>query len=104
MFLLQGMHWDVVVDFIVACMPEEEGSLHGDKAGSVVLDNSKIKRFVPDYVATCRYRDGIKKSIVYYDADPARQLMDEAANSNYDKLISAYQSGLDNARQLFSAR
>lgn len=94
----------IASDFIVACLPEAEGGLHGDKAGSMVLDNSKIKRFVPDYVATCRYRDGIKKSIAYYDSDPARQLVDEVANSNYNKLISAYQSGLDNARQLFLTR
>ena len=26
--------------------------LHGDKSSSVVLDNSKIKRYVPDYCAT----------------------------------------------------
>ena len=87
--------------FIVACMPDQEGGLHGDKAGSVVLDNTKIKRFVPDYVATRRFRDGIKRSIAYYDADPARQLVDEFANANYDKLIAAYKDGLDNAKQRF---
>lgn len=99
---LNSVH--IASDFIVACMPEEEGGLHGDKAGSLVLDNTKIKRFVPDYVATRRFRDGIKRSIAYYDADPARQLVDDVANSNYDKLISAYRSGLDNAKRLFSKK
>ena len=99
---LNSVH--IASDFIVACMPEEEGGLHGDKAGSVVLDNSKIKRFVPDYVATRRYRDGIKRSIAYYDANPARQQIDAVANSNYDKLISTYQSGLDNAKLLLSTQ
>jgi len=97
---LNAVH--IASDFIVACMPGEEGGLHGDKAGSIVLDNSKIKRFVPGFVATRRYRDGIKRSIAYYDAEPARQLVDEAANANYDKLIAAYQSGLDAARRQFT--
>lgn len=92
----------IASDFIVACLPEEEGGLHGDKAGSVVLDNSKIKRFVPDYVATRRYRDGIKRSIAWYDADPARRLVDEVANANMDKLIAAYQNGLREAQLVFS--
>ena len=99
---LNAVH--IASDFIVACMPETLGGLHGDKASSLVLDNSKIKRFVPDFVATRRYRDGIKRSIAYYDADPTRQLVDNTANSNYDKLISAYQSGMDNAKQLFSTQ
>jgi nucleoside-diphosphate-sugar epimerase len=96
---LNAVH--IASDFIVACMPEAEGGLHGDKAGSVVLDNTKIKRFVPDFVATRRYRDGIKRSIAYYDADPARQKIDEVANANWDKLIAAYQHGLDLARRQF---
>lgn len=96
---LNAVH--IASDFIVACMPEHEGGLHGDKSCSVVLDNTKIKRFVPDFVASRRYRDGIKRSIAYYDADPSRQRIDETANSNHDRLIAAYQSGLDNARRLF---
>src|ERR1051326_1602119 len=39
-------------DFIVACLPDKEGSLLGDKSYSVVFDNTKIKRFVPGYCAT----------------------------------------------------
>ena len=40
-------------DFIAGVRPEHwRGSLLGDKAHSVVFDNSKIKRFVPDFAAT----------------------------------------------------
>jgi nucleoside-diphosphate-sugar epimerase len=92
----------IASDFIVACMPDSLGGLHGDKICSVVLDNTKIKRFVPDYVATRRYRDGIKRSIAWYDTDPARRTVDEAANANYDKLIAGYQKGLEEAKQSFA--
>lgn len=91
----------IASDFIVACMPGQLGGLHGDKSSSVVLDNSKIKRFVPNYVATRRYRDGIKRSIAWYDADPARRTVDATVNASFDKLITAYRAGLDEAKKHF---
>lgn len=88
-------------DFIVECLPERQGGLHGDKSASVVLDNTKIKRYVPDFVATCRFRDGIRQSIAWYDADPARRAVDGVANAAFDTLVSAYRDGLDAARRRF---
>ena len=91
----------IASDFITACLPGEEGGLQGDKSNSVVCDNSKIKRYVPDYVATVRFRDGIKHSLAWYDADPARRVIDHAANASYDRLIAAYERGLAAARSEF---
>jgi len=91
----------IASDFISACLPEEEGGLQGDKSNSIVCDNAKIKRFVPDFTATVRFRDGIKHSLSWYDADPARRVIDHAANAKYDKLIAAYERGLSAARQEF---
>src|ERR1035437_8607821 len=42
----------IPTDFIGACLPDKLGGLKGDKAVSVVFDNSKIKRYVPGYCAT----------------------------------------------------
>jgi nucleoside-diphosphate-sugar epimerase len=89
----------IASDFLVACSPGETGSLIGDKSTSVVFDNSKIKRFVPDFVATTRFRDGIARTIAWFDADPARRVVDEAAGRRWDVLIAAYQRGLDAARR-----
>lgn len=91
----------IASDFLTACMPELTGGLHGDKSSSVVMDNTKIKRFVPDFVATTKLRDGVAKSIAWYDADPSRQLVDHEANGNWDKLIAAYERGLDAAIREF---
>lgn len=88
-------------DFITACLPEETGSLLGDKATSVVLDNTKIKRFVPDYLATTRFRDGVARSIAWFEADPARQVVDAEFNRNWDRLIAAYLDGLERAKLAF---
>lgn len=91
----------IASDFIAACCPDEIGGLQGDKSNSIVCDNTKIKRFVPDFVATTRFRDGIKHSLAYYDADPARRVVDAAADAKYDKLIAAYERGLAAARKDF---
>lgn len=91
----------IATDFITACLPEMTGGLQGDKASSVVMDNTKIKRFVPDFAATTRLREGVAKSIAWYDADPARQIVDQDANAAWDKMIAAYERGLDAARKEF---
>jgi nucleoside-diphosphate-sugar epimerase len=89
----------IASDFIAACLPEAAGGLLGDKATSVVLDNTKIKRFVPDFVATTRYRQGVAKSVAWFEADPARQQVDHEFNRKWDILIAAYEKGLLAARE-----
>ena len=91
----------IASDFITACLPEFTGGLHGDKAQSAVFDNTKIKRFVPDFVATTRFRDGMAQCLEWFEADPARQEIDAEANATWDKLIAAYERGLTAARQEF---
>jgi nucleoside-diphosphate-sugar epimerase len=91
----------IASDFITTCLPEFSGGLHGDKSHSAVFDNSKIKRFVPDFVATTRFRDGMVRSVKWFDADPARQEIDAAANAAWDKLIANYERGLEAARREF---
>jgi nucleoside-diphosphate-sugar epimerase len=84
-------------DFIGACQPDEIGSLTGDKAVSVVFDNSKIKRFVPAFGAKVPFAEGIARTIAWFDADPRRQCIDEEASAGWDKIIEAYESGLNQA-------
>ena len=84
-------------DFLSACLPDELGGLTGDKSASVVFDNTKIKRFVPDYCATLPFAQGIERTIKWFDADPRRKQIDEDANASWDKIIDAYESGLAEA-------
>jgi nucleoside-diphosphate-sugar epimerase len=88
-------------DFLADCIPELRGSLIGDKAASVVFDNTKIKRFVPDYCATTPYTRGVRRTIAWFDADPARRQIDEAANTQWDRLIGAYGHGAHEALRRF---
>lgn len=62
-------------------------SLLGDKTHSMIFDNSKIKRFVPDFAATIPFSQGAEEIIAWYDADPSRKTIDEELNSTMNRLI-----------------
>jgi nucleoside-diphosphate-sugar epimerase len=64
--------------------------LLGDKAHSVIFDNSKVKRLVPGFTATIPFAQGAREMIDWYDADPARQVVDEETNRLIDRIIAAY--------------
>jgi nucleoside-diphosphate-sugar epimerase len=91
----------IASDFIAACLPDMTGSLIGDKAVSAVFDNSKIKRFVPGFCATTPFARGIRQTLAWFDADPARQQTDAAIDQQWDRLIDAYEQGLRDAVSAF---
>ncbi len=68
--------------------------LLGDKAHSMVFDNSKIKRIVPDYVAPTPFARGAEEIMAWYDADPARQKVDDERDRLMDAIIAAQVSAL----------
>ena len=57
-------------DLIAALYPERGGSLLGDKAWSVVFDNTKIRRFVPAYRPRVSFAEGMARSVAWFDARP----------------------------------
>ncbi len=71
--------------------------LLGDKAHSMVFDNTKIKRIVPDYVATVPFAWGAEEIMAWFDADPARQVIDTKRDRLMDKIITAQLSALPGA-------
>jgi nucleoside-diphosphate-sugar epimerase len=67
------------------------GSLVGDKGTAAVFDNSKIKRFVPDFVATIPFHEGIQRTIRWFESDPARMVVKEETNTWIDAMIDRYE-------------
>ena len=84
----------ISTDFLVKCQADFEGGLIGDKANSVVFDNSKIKRLVPDYVATVRFDQGVKHSIKYILSHPELQIADVEFDLFCDKIIKAQEQAI----------
>lgn len=66
-----------------------EGGLLGDKANSVVFDNSKLKRLVPGFAATTRLDQGMKETVNYILAHPELQTEDKEFDDWCDKVIAA---------------
>lgn len=60
-------------DAIAAVDPGWGAALLGDKANSMVFDNTKVKRVVPDFAATTPFARGAEEIMAWYDADPARR-------------------------------
>ena len=65
------------------------GALLGDKANTVVFDNSKIKRAVPDFVCTVRADQGLRRTIRHMLAHPELQVEDPEYDVWCDKVIAA---------------
>jgi nucleoside-diphosphate-sugar epimerase len=89
-------------DFIIACLPEKQGTLIGDKSVSVVFDNSKIKRFVPGYCATTSFAEGVRQSLAWFDAEPSRKQIDHQFSATLDRVIAAYEKGMSQAVKSFA--
>ncbi len=70
--------------------PSVFGTLLGDKSHSAIFDNSKIKRFVPDFVATIPFSTGIKQTLNWLESDPLRMIVKEETNRFLDELINNY--------------
>ncbi len=82
---------------IIASDPAEEGNLWGDKAYSTVFDNAKLRGIVPGYAATTKFADGIRETVAWFDSDPGRQQIDQAANARWDRLAAIYTDALAKA-------
>lgn len=79
-------------DLIAAFDPEVGAGLLGDKCHSVVFDNTKIKRLVPGFTATIPFSQGAREIVAWFDADPARQVVDRHTDRLIDTIISAYEA------------
>jgi nucleoside-diphosphate-sugar epimerase len=76
-------------DEIAAADPEWGAGLLGDKAHSLVFDNSKLRGVVPGYRAVIPFERGAREIVGWYDADPARQQTDLRLDAVMDKLVTA---------------
>lgn len=74
----------IPADFICSVVPEMTGNLKGDKIYPGVFDNSKIKRFVPEFRCRKPFRVGVQESVAWLRQNPA-----EAANPKVDQICDA---------------
>jgi nucleoside-diphosphate-sugar epimerase len=77
-------------EVIAAHDPEWGAGLIGDKAHSMVFDNSKVRSVVPGWRAVVPFERGAREIADWYLADPARQVADEKLDALMDRLAADF--------------
>jgi len=77
-------------DAIAVADPDWGAGLLGDKAHSMVFDNTKLRGIVPGWRAVIPFEQGARQIVEWYRADPARQVTDAALDAVMDKLAAAW--------------
>jgi nucleoside-diphosphate-sugar epimerase len=80
-------------DAIAAADPEWGAGLLGDKAHSMMFDNTKVRRLVPGWRSVIPFERGAREIADWYLADPARQVTDQALDGVMDKLAATWSQG-----------
>ncbi|GAA4266304.1 SDR family oxidoreductase [Frondihabitans peucedani] len=78
----------VASESVAVVEPEWGPGLLGDKAHSVVFDNSKVKAFVPGWVATTPWAVGAREIVEWFDGDESRRAIDESADAAFERLLA----------------
>lgn len=79
-------------ELIAAYFPDWGDSLLGDKTHSMIFDNSKIRRIVPDFRPSIPFSRGAEEILAWYDADPKRREPDPVYERTLDRMIAAYEA------------
>jgi len=82
----------ITSETIATADPDWGHALLGDMAHSLVFDNSKIRRFSPDFTTRTPFPLGAREMIAWFDAEPARQQVDRGFDSVVEKLLAAHAS------------
>lgn len=80
--------------------PDWEGALIGDKSNTVLFDNTKIKRLVPEFCATTRFDQGAREVVEYVYSHPECQTPDPEFDAWCDAVIEQYEAMMEKLPKL----
>ncbi|WP_345800367.1 SDR family oxidoreductase [Microbacterium sp. AZCO] len=78
----------VASETIAVFHPEVGPGLVGDKAHTVLFDNSKLKALVPAFGTTIRFDEGAREIIEHHDAHPELQTVDPEWDAVTDRMVA----------------
>ena len=102
--------WNQIVDMLATAMGVQADIVHipseviarydaawgagvlGDKAHTMIFDNSKIKRLVPGFMATIPFYQGAAEIVAWYERHPEAQKVNQTMDHLMDTMIAAYAS------------
>jgi nucleoside-diphosphate-sugar epimerase len=79
----------VASETIARADPDWGHALLGDMAHSLVFDNTKLKRLVPDFATRTSFPTAAREIVAWFDSDPARRQMDERLEAVIERLLAA---------------
>lgn len=77
-------------DFIAEVVPARGAELLGDKTYSAVFDNSKIRRFAPNYGRRIPFSAGMHRSAAWYEKHPDRKVRDPKIDGEIEAILKAW--------------
>jgi nucleoside-diphosphate-sugar epimerase len=80
----------VASETIAKVLPEWGPPLLGDKAHSVIFDNSKIRKLAPGWAATIPFADGARQIVDWLDTQPGRQVVNDEIDKAFDLLAERF--------------
>lgn len=83
--------------FIAAVDPEMGERLLGDKAYSALFDCSKLRRLVPGFRTTVPFHEGVRESVEWLMADPARRKVNPKIDQVIERILAAWHKAISAA-------
>jgi len=80
----------IASDAIARRLPDQRDALVGDKSQTAVFDNTKIKMYVPGFMATVPFEIGIRRTLEWYQAHPQWMSYDMEWDVIMDELVERY--------------
>ena len=77
-------------DAIAAADPAWGAGLLGDKAHSMVFDNTKVREISGPVGAVTPFEQGAREIVAWHDADPSRRRVDPRLDAVMDRLVATY--------------
>jgi nucleoside-diphosphate-sugar epimerase len=69
--------------------PDWDAVLADDFRHSMLFDTAKLRRLSPGFTPRVSFSRGARESITWFDADPARQVVDDALSAAFDRLAAS---------------
>ncbi len=86
-------------EFLADVAPYDfRGGLIGDKAVTVLFDNSKLKHAVPGFQATVRFEEGVARTLGHILSHPELQVPDPAFDAWCDRVLAAVDKAKESLR------
>ncbi len=86
-------------EFIAMVDPEMGEHFLGDKTYSAIFDCSKLERLVPDFRTTVSFAEGLRESVEWFLADPARRKVNPKIDASIDRVLAAWSRAMAAAKR-----